>query len=616
MANKFLSNVNIEQNISTPSFVNPSVDTRDIARAGTTGNELTDIIFDKSIQMANKVTNLKRQNELADIKIQASKNIQDYELEWSKKDKYSDENYNDYISGLQGIYEKNRTLISNTSFTKEEDVNAWDKQTNLDWDNTNFKTNGEKAQYDIKKITDETTLKIDSLNNEYISTGDKNTRLQILKLYDGLSEIGIPQYEIEHMKVKTLVDSDLARMKQEINLIINDPKKSIEDKVKLVSDLNKGLSGDTLYNNDMEVALKNGYIDKNSAEIYKSYAKKSIQDGWLNSGGVLEKLNQNIRDEQYRIETQIATEQLKRENQILKEKEDVGNYFKGGNDLKGISLLEGYNVTGRDMVVNQGLAMKYYGETPQNILWQTDDNGKKIFKKNGYIPTLSTYEINDLKNKARIDSENKIARSETAYNVYSNIINLDGNEKENLQREYIANGVMTSLEVGLMNGEVVPQMSDTYEMIDYANIGSSSSRFNKLGGFVGIGNGSTTSDLRKELDKLGNDYYKKQQLSEIVVGAMVSGKFGITFDGTKGIDATTFRIAYNTNSGFRAFVNDSINVVNQIDRTKYKKAPMKEIDYRTIIDKKYDNKPIQIRRKTLETGTEPYIEEINDYENF
>lgn len=597
---KFLKEVGVENLSTTPNFINTPVNTQDIIKA-TSGNKLNDIVLDTAISYAKKLDKMKASNEIAKSEISLNNKIKEYELSWQKQDKYSAENYEKYKSGLASIYDEAKANFANTQYTTEADVLNWENKVNQSQANALYTQDGEKANYDIKKTTDETLTNVSGLLGEYSASGDESIKLKALDMMNNLESIGIPKWEIEQKKIKLLVKADSDKLEIDINKIINNPNLSLEEKKNQIQIMRDNLSNQDMFKLYADESIKNKYLDKNSADALISYSKSVYQDKFLKAGGVLESMETSIRNEQYRIQTQLENEQLKRENTILREKQEVGNYLRSGNDIKAVAVLEGREIVGYDMVANEDLAQKYYGNTP-----------KQILSNNEYIPTLSTFEINDMKNKARVDAQNNIVRAETVSAFYENIKDIDNlQEKENIQREYIANGVMTDFEMNLMNGNLQPQQSGTYEMINYADIGSNNSRLNKLGGFVGIGSGSATRELRGQLDKLGNDYYKKQQLSEVVVGAMISGKFGIAFDGTKGIDTTSFRQAYNNNPDFKAFVDDTIEIISQSNPQKYRKANMKDIDYKNVIDEKYGNKPVEIRRTTLEKGDEPYIEYID-----
>lgn len=605
MANKFLKEVKVDSIATAPSFVNTPINTQEIIQA-TTGNKLNDIVLDTAISYSKKLDKMKASNEIAKSEIALNNAIKEYELSWQKRDKYSDENYNEYKTGLAKIYDEAKANFSNTQYTTEADVLEWENKINQSQANALYTQDGERANYDIKKTTDETLTNVSGLLGEYSATGDENLKLKALDMMNRLEDIGIPKGEIEQKKIKLLVKADSDKLEIDINKIINNPNLSLEDKKNQIKLMRDNLSSQDMFKLYTDESIKNKYLDKNSADTLMSYSKAIYQDKFLKAGGVLENMESSIRNEQYRIQIQLENEQKQKEESIAKEKQNVANYMRSGNDIKAVAILEGREIVGYDMIENVDLSQKYYGNTPKDIL-----------DKNEYIPTLSTYEINDMKNKARVDKENNIARYETSVALFENIASTSTRqERDNLKREYVVNGIMSQLEVDLLDNKVTPQNSTVDELINYSDLGARNSRLNKLGGFVGIGSGSATKEIREKLDKLGNDYYKKQQLSELIVGGMISGRFGITFDGTKGIDATSFRQAYNNNAEFKAFVDDSINILSQTSFTKYKKAEMKEINYNEIIDNKYGNKPIKTRRQSLEKGEEPYIEIYNEYDNF
>lgn len=602
---KFLNEVKIEGGVNPPSFLNTPTRTEDIVRVGTTGNQLTDMAFKTAIDFSKHIDGLKRGNENAKLKINLNKEIQDYESAWNAKDKYSDENYSDYKTGLEAIYERNKLAIASTHYTNEQDVISWENDTEQLKANALFKLQGEKANYSIKKELDETSLNADSLMKSYISTGDESLKTQAINMLDSLKNLGIPKHEIEQKKLKMLVDSDSNRLDVEINEIINNPSLSLEDKKQRLDTLRSNLANSATYEAYANQALDDKVISKDTYENLKNYSQNIYNERFLKAGGIVERLNDSIRDEQYRNEVRIENEKIRIENQINKDKYDVRTSFRNNNDIKGISILEGKNIDPSDMVNNESLSEKYYGDTPKGII-----------DRNEYIPTLTTFEINDMKNKARIDSGNGISRFDTVKSIYNNTDEMEDKERENYDRQLIANGVVDSFEVGILKGDLSPQGTTGENYINYKNLGNNYRNLNKLGGFVGIGVGGATKDFNDKFKTIKGDFYKVELLSELTVGAMISGEFGVVFDGVKGITTTTFRKAYNENASFRNYINNSIDLINKSDSKKYKKATMKKQNIDEVINKKYEEKGIKIRKEVKESGVEPVVENYYDFENF
>ena len=612
---RFLNEIPSKQVGMNPIFVNPIVDTREITKAGTSGNELTDIIYDKAKGIVNNLTELKRQNELTKIELDANQKIQDYELSWTTpdingniKDKYSDENYPEYLDGLQKIYDENKLLITDTKYTNASDVNKWEKTVQTNLNNAFYTEEGKKSEYDINKATDETLLNIDSIDSQIIANGDADGKLteQKLALYNGLEKLGIPEHKIEAMKIKSLVDTDVARMKLEIQEVV-DSTLSIEKKRERLIEIKNGFNTKSVYTDNAEQAVEKGLINKKYASFYKDYSERTIKEAMLSADGHIANMELRIRDEEYRNTTAIESKIRQREKQIEKDQSTVIQAVKTGDNYKAISIIEDRPITGYDLVSNIELSQKYYGFTPEEILWKQESNNK-------YIATKGIYEINNIKHTSALDKQNGIKRSVTVESLYNDITNenLDDNEKENSKREYIGNGLISNLEYGVMNGTVRFETDTKQNMINYSDIGKSNTKDNKLKAFSEI---NVSSNLAKAVSKL--DYYQKEEVSNIIIGAIKSktefiGKFS---GGPITLGAVNKK--YNSDPSFREFVDDVIQGVKSSDKTKYISQDMKKQDYINMVNKKYSNDPIIIRHTTQESGINSNIERIGtDYLNF
>lgn len=616
---KFLNSVKIAPNGTQPMFINaPRIDTNEIKKAGTTGSEIMDTVYNGAMKIAQNLNELKRQNELADVKIQANKNLQDYELQWSEpyEETYIDENgqtkkrmatknkfdnYKEYKAGLNAVYEQNKLLISNTSYTTEADVDSWDKAVSMDLNNANFKADGEQAEYEIKKEVDKSLLKIDGLKASYIATGNESDRLSILNIYDGMSSL-MPQENIEVLKIKTLADMNMSRLEQELKYKLNNTN-SIEDKMKEVKIFRDDLNNKEALDSKIKKYIEKGIVPAEYSEMYKDFVTKNIKDNMISSGGVLDQLQTQIRNEKYQNETRLELEKLKMENNILKAKNEIRVSMKTGDDFKVISTAEDREITGGELINETALTQKYYGKDPQDILWNKNDDSAIVNSTGNYIPTISEYQINQLKNSARVDSLNGIPRNKTVEGYYEKINTLDGNEKENLRREYKARGLVSPMEDGLMSGNITTSL-DINDVINDANIGSNSG-LNKTNDFAGIPN----TKLGTKVNKL--DYYQKHQLAEMIVGGVLNNRFGSAID-PKTITVGTIDQQYTNSPEVQKTIDEYINIIESIDKQKYKKINMKQ-DIQQLdrmIYEKY-NKPIKIREKTKESGLQPKVKKYN-----
>lgn len=604
--NRFINKVEVEGKPTAPSFVNNTPNVEAIQRASTTGNRLNDIVLGTAIKYAQKLDDMKRSNEIAQSKIALQRELQNYELSWQDKDRFSDENYSAYQDGLNNIYEKARMDFADTKYTREEDVLSWGNQIDSQKDTSLYQARGAKADYDIKKTTTESITNANALLELYQQNGDDNLKVEAINMLNNLENIGVPRHKIEEMKIKQLINADKNMLEIKINEVINNPNLSIDEKRKQVLSLQKNLLDDGTYKTATQIAIDEGGISKEFADAYENQLKATYKQAFLKEDGIVDRLNTQIRNEQYRIDTAIENDRLRAENEKLKAKNDVIKAYKSGNDYKVISTIEGREISPYEMVVNQDLSKKYYGRTPEEIL-----------NDNGYIPTHSIYEINDIKNKARVDEDNRINRDVTVDSIYDDILNKSENENEfkNSERELIVNGVITQLEANIHNGqakfEYTTQDSSIVisksEAINNANVGRKNSSYNKIRDFVGL---SAKSDLYKKIE--GLDGNKKHMVSEMIVGSILNTKFSTLFGG-KDITIGTVNAQYNNNPDFREYVNAIINGVSGMDNSKYKKANLLNEDYgRKIEDRFNDEQATKVRRTTLESGTEPYVETYKD----
>lgn len=602
---KFLDDVKLTGSSINPQFINPTINMDTfIDRYGrTSGNNVVDIILNKSIEVSNNLNELRRQNELTDIELKANQNIQDYELSWNTKDingnikdKYSDENYGDYLNGLQKVYEKNKLLITDTKYTNASDVNKWEKTIQSSLNNTFYTEEGKKSEYDINKITDETILNINSIDGQIISNGDPSGKLteQKLALFNGLEKLGIPKHKIEAMKMKSLIDTDISTMKLQIQETINNPTLSIQEKRERLNDIKNGFNNNSVYVDNADEAVKKGFIDKKYAEFYKDYSSKTIKEAMISADGYINKFENDIRNEEYQNHIALQNQIREREKKINSEKYSISQAIRTGDNFKAISIIEDRPINGFELVQNQDLTKKYYGKTPEDILWKENKNSTHL-----YIPTLSIYETNSIKNQSAVDKLNGIPRSTTASYLYEKINSLEGNERENLKREYLSKGIITSFEYGVLNGEVKFETDTKPNMINYSSVGKEHSSENGIQDFAGL---NSAENLSRNLRKLS--YNQKQLTSQIIIGAIKSKPEFVGLFPNGKITLGAVNKKYNSNNGFREFVNDVIQGVHSIDTSKYTSAQLKQQDYIKIIEKKYDENPIIIRHKTQESGIE------------
>lgn len=608
MSNRFINKIYMQNINSAPSLVRTDVQVEDINSTSTTGNQLTDIMLNTAIKYSRNLDEMKRNNEIAKSKVNLQKAIQDYELSWDKKDKFSDDNYIEYKQGLENIYEQARVMFSDTKYTNESDVLSWENQIDSQKDTAMYRTEGARADYEIKKYSDETVQNANSLFELYKQTGDNDLKKEALNLYNSLSKVGIPQYKIEGLKIQQAISSDKAMLEIQANSIINDPNLSLQEKRQQISNLQNNLMNDDIYKTSAQMAIDEGLVSAEYAEAYSNQLKATYRDAFLKNDGLISRFDTAIRNEQYRLDTLLENNRIRTENERLKLRNSLVKAYKSGNDYKVISLIEGREVTPYDLVVNKDLSMKYYGKTPMDIL-----------KDDGYIPTHSIYEINDIKNKSRVDEDNNINRMITVGSIYEDVLGRSSNDEEfkNTEREFISNGVLSNLEANVYSGNAKfesidgnnPTILSKEDIINNAFIGKKKTMYNKLGGFVGL---STSSPLYKNISDL--DSNKRETVCELITGSILNSKFSTLFNG-KNITVGTVNAQYNNNPEFRGYVNAIINGVRGMDNKRYRKANMINKDYEGILESKFKDNDIKVRKQTLESGLEPTVEEYNDILN-
>lgn len=603
---RFINEVKKESIDNVPRFVNAGIDANKIARVATSGSAIQDIAFNAAEKIVNKISNLKRVNELSSLEIELNKKINDYDAEWTKKDKFDPQNYQDYTSGLNKIYEDGKASIASSEYTSSEDVLTWKTNIENNKNNNLYKVNGLKNQYDIKKETNAALINIEALSSEYTVTGNEETQNKILEIYNNLENVGVPKHEIENLKMRSLVKNDSNRIEYEINNVINNTSLSTQDRLSLLKQLSKNYSTDEIYQVDADNAVKKGLISKEYADSYKSISKTSIDNLINGANGIINRMNEQIRNEQFMNEQRAYQYQEKINRAINNDIADVNNSINSGNDTKAISTMEGETVLPSDIINDYTKSNKYYGKDSVEML-----------KNNEYIPVFGIYELNDIKNKNKIAYENGVKRSDIVNETYQSLNNLEDDEKQHAVNQLLENGVITPIEYNLKvnkNQNISVDESNIDEIVNSEFIGKSKTNYNKLNGFVGMSNKSSLVNNINE--KIGDNMGKRNSLSNIITGAITSGKFGVAMDITGGVTPGTLNQQYNNNPEFKKFVDDAITTISNVDMIIPKKAKLNKVDVRDIINSKYGSKTTTVREKKKETNqTTPVLTKDPDYYN-
>ena len=543
---------------------------------------------------------MKANNEKAKHSIELQKNLQEYENMWQESgdNKYSDENYDRYLSGLNEIYDTAKMNFATTKYTRESDVLNWENSIDEDRNKSIFMQNGEKAKFDIQAVTDETLTNVSAMANNYIMNGNYQDLQDAVALLDGLSDF-IPKHQLDEMKRKQVMNAERNKMNNDIERIVNSSM-SVEEKRNSLDKLREGIANNKkAYDYMGKQAVEMGLYSDEKVAIsdYQAMYNEALNT----SGGIINRFETQIRDEKYRNDVARENYRYKLEEERYKTKETIIKAINGRDDIKAINLIEGRTVTPEDMVSSEVLAKRYYGNTPHEIL--KENNGVE------YIPTVSTYEVNQVKNKFRIDEENKVDRNEQIAPLIEDINSTENLDvRENKKREYIANGLTSQLEVSLSDGSVSSDFIPSTDAITYSHIGKKNSGKNKLNNLGGI---SPSQPLGVAIGTIKDNYYKREQVSEIITGAILNGRFGVIFSG-KEITPQAVNVAMKGNKDFEQFVIETVKLVNQLPSKKYRKANMNiKEDIDAVVDKRFSElKGLQLRQSTKEKGTDYKVDSI------
>lgn len=593
---KLLGKVDITGLSDAPRLISPSIDTEAISKA-TSGNILTDMAFETAKKYVGKLEGLERENELAEMQIQADNNIKEYESTWAGKDVCSDENYASYMKGLSDVQKANNELTKGKKYIDRDDVEDWKRNIKGNTEKLIYIQEGKKNQYQVQRSLDRASININTLQQKAILTDDEGT----YKTYmDGITKlmgsyrVSMSEEQVEMMKIKSISDIESQRTNRQATDIINS-NASDETKLSQLKALDNTLKSDEFYSQEASRMAKEGYISKDYEEAYATQLKSSARNSMSGSNSLINQLNEKIRNDRYRARKEQEAFQQRIQENFNADKRNAISYIKSGNDLRAIESLTGIVYSQSEILENESLLNEYYG-------------GTESVSGNNYVAvSFSTTEINNLKNKNRVDMERGIPRADTVNGVISMLNETEGLERENAKKQLIATGVINELEYNMFTN----QTDNGSEIVNYSAIGKGRTNINKLGAFVGIKSNYIAGDIISNINNL--PFEKREQISETIVGMVSSGKFGVTFDPNKGVSVVEFKNAYNTNQQFRAQVDDMVEKVGNVPSIKYKenKIKVKEVD--KYLDVKYGGKVKKVRMKTQETGLQT---QTKDFYNF
>ncbi|MGL5714303.1 MAG: hypothetical protein ACRCX2_14880 [Paraclostridium sp.] len=595
---KLLGTIGVSGLSDSPRIINPVIDTQAIAKA-TSGNVLTDMAFETAKKYVGELEALERENEISEMQIQADNSLKEYESTWAGKDIYSDENYSTYMKGLKEVQAKNNELVRGKKFLSMDDVEDWKRNVKGTTEKLNYIQEGKKNQYQIQRSLDRASINITALQQKAILSDDEESykvyMSSITKLM-GTYRVSMSEEQVEQMKIKAIAQIDSERTKRQAEDIING-NGSDEQKLSQLNALDNTLMNDDFYKQEATQMSKNGYISKEYEDAYATQLKMSARDSMIGTNSLKNRLEEKIRNDKYKYdrEQELFQEQMK--NKYNSDKANAISYIKNGNDLKAIETLTGEVYSQSEILENETLLNEYYG----GINSVSGDNYVAV--------SFSTTEINTLKNKNRVDSENGIPRADTVNGIMSMLNETEGLERENAKKQLIATGVISELEYNVFTGAI----ENGNNIANYSSIGKRRTNINKLGAFVGVKSNYISGDF---MDKINNlTFEKREQVSEIIVGAIASGEFGVTFDPNKGISAVEFKNAYNLNSNFKSQIDYIVDVVSETPTRKYKENKMKIRNVDDYLDIKYGGKIKKVRVKTEEVGVQPVIREKYNFDD-
>ncbi len=578
---------------SSMNLVKTKSDTRDIEKIATTGDSTGDIIVAHAIKTSQEMENTKRLNELAEMKIKSNGMVQSYEAEWAGKDKFSDENYKLYEEGLNKIYSDIDSLTKGKKFINDEDAAGWQLSTKANKESNFYANLGQKNQYDIKSTVDSTMINKEGLIQDYINNPNEKeaekSRLEAVKLMDSLSGI-IPKTEIENMKIETLVKASAQKVQAQANSIINDPKKSLQQKREMLQSLQKGLTDKSVFSGEAGKVVKNGEISKEFESAYANILESEMKNFSTKSDGLISQLNQQIETQQFRAEQKKLSQERRITKQYIDERMKLYDYTRNGNNLNAVNLASKTAYTQDELLEDPKLMRDYFGK-----------DSAQIIDENGFVGTLGIYKTNDMKNKSRIRKESGINRVEVLEELYSESGEKGTLLNEDIRREMLSAGVVDTFEDSLKNGDFlsVPQRNDF--ILDRER-GREQENFNKVR-FSEISE-KYSGGLTKKVAELDSDY-QKRVLTEIMLGKVLKGQYGAVADLKTGFNSTSIRQLYTGNEDFKRDFDNTTEMLKNVKPKKYKRA---QVDFKKLDSQLRKNTVNEYRGEIPVADSENYLD--------
>ena len=569
------------------NLINPVVDLESIPEsARTTGNEWLDLGLNTAIKFADKLHETKRKNEIAELEIKKIERLNSYEAEWSGKDRYSDDNYEEYLKGLNSILDENMALSEGTKYLSKDDVNSWRNSAKMDKASKQYEAQGKKAEYDIKFNIDKTMINYQGLMMNYAnarSEKEADTYLkQGMELLNTLNPF-INDGELLKMQFTALTDAQTQRTQRQITSIINSSM-STREKREALANFKEGLKSSEVYDKNASELVRKGIIPKEMQTAFASASRDAIQSSTLQAGGYISKLEAQIRDEEYRIREETERAKILAMEDYKKGKLALDDALLDGDFGKVVNMLEDEPYTMEDILTSPSITEKYLGKTP-----------KQVINEGGFIPSMDRDTLNQLLEEKNKDDAGGIPRNLTVGSVMGRITQTENPEiQQNQLRELYSRNVISQAEYGLYN-------QGKSEMIDYLSIGEKNAKSNK----VSLSNFAKNDPLANQLRAL--PYEQGVLAVQALHGAVESGKFDVLMEAGDKFDSVSLKRAYNSSETFRNYTQEVINAFSNVELNKYQKARINKEKAFDIYDTK-KTKGIKNRLKTVEKGLQPVVQ--------
>ena len=610
---------------TAPTFVDSGVNPNEIAYKAkveeSSGNQFVDIALGKAIEYSKKLDVIKANNEKAKLSIDLQKRLNDYENEWQTRgdNKYSDEYYDEYVGGLNAIYDDSLMNFANTKYTSENDVYEWQNGLEKARGQNLFLQKGNKAKFDIESATDETLLHVSSMANNYVMSGNYADLENAVNLLNDLSDF-IPKHKLDELRRKQVMNAEQSRMKVQLDNIVNSSG-SIESKRKALADLqsnvmkNKG-AYELMANNAVEMGL---YSD---VELAKSDYQMMYQDALSNNGATLNRLESQIRADRAQVEVARQSLESKWDTAVKNETE---NYTKAKNTAQQqaqISILEGRTIDLFD-VAETDVVNDYYGvEGGISSVVGSDKDGARIF-----VPTMSNTDVRHLQEQRNIiknDPNRKYSETMVVYKDYimggRNTVEQNNRINELEYRGFISPVYGDILRSSLDESGNVPQQvkgSSNEQVIDYqykgAKLVTSETESKKIKTF-GLSQSLLKGKVKEKMKGLTSE--QRHMVNGMIAGLYSSDEVDNFKNEPLTIDRLEKYMDVQCSDG--TTVSDKIDgfiELAQRDNTpRPRPAKMKDLTDESVFDKIEDNvangmnKVIRIDSK--EVGLEPSFANI------